>query len=154
MSLDLSSLLKPETPVVAENPPEKRKKLSPFDYVNSINRGNNISLDSDDPESVKKDYNAWIVNKAFSMHRDTIGAANMMNRCHAAPGWAQYLFLLNTVRPVNRRGPWYKSTKSEVIDLLMEVGKMSYRKAEQAARVITPSDIDRLKSSNNKGGMK
>ena len=55
---------------------DKLKKISPFDFVNSINYSKeNLIVD----ERTENEYNAFIVNRAMGFGKDTIIAGNEMN---------------------------------------------------------------------------
>jgi len=57
-------------------------KISPFDYVKSINETKKNLMrtgDSFEDALYERDYNPWVVNQAFSFHLDTILYANQMN---------------------------------------------------------------------------
>ena len=53
----------------------KLKKISPFDFANSIYNKDNLMID----ERTEKEYNPFIVNRAMGFGKDTCIAANEMN---------------------------------------------------------------------------
>lgn len=78
------------------------KKLTPFEYINSINSKSEIKHTDD--------YNPFMVNKLFSMHVDTILNAREMNKLgQYLPNQMQYDYYMSTVRK-GRRVWWYKNT--------------------------------------------
>ena len=46
--------------------------ISPFDYVKSINAGKNIMRGTDNDSLMERDYNAFIVNRNYSLFADTV----------------------------------------------------------------------------------
>ena len=58
---------------------DKLKKISPFDFVNSINYSKeDLIVD----ERTEKEYNPFIVNRAMGFGPDTVIAGNEMNSRH------------------------------------------------------------------------
>ena len=76
--------------------------ISPFDYVKSINAGKNIMRGTDNDSLMERDYNAFIVNRNYSLFADTVYLANEMNIRPNIDNRLQYEFLLNTLRPRKR----------------------------------------------------
>ncbi len=108
---------------------------NPFDYVNAILQNKKQLINDDITE---KDYNAFIVNRSLSYHKDCIMYANEMNRRHFLEKKLQNDFLLNTVRSQKRPfAKWVKSAKSEDLACIKQVFGFSDSKASEAARLLT-----------------
>lgn len=123
------------------------------DYLNSINHTKKYLLDDEDPGWVKN-YPAYIVNKCMSHHLDTIMYANEMNMNSHLPPQLQYDFFINTVRPRKRFSPWEKKQKVNDLESVKQYYGYSNEKARQALNILTPDEIEFIKSKLNKGGKK
>ena len=128
--------------------------ISPFEFVKAINKGRDIFGDHDNPEEVKKAYDAFIINKAFSFSRDTLPFANELNQRSQIPGHIQFAFLLNIVRPRYRQIDWVKAHKSDDLKLVKEYYGCNNERAQEALTILTSEDIDEIKKRRNKGGDK
>jgi len=125
---------------------------NPFDYVNAILQNKKQIITDDITE---KDYNAFIVNRSLSYHKDCIMYANEMNRSHFLDKKLQNDFLLNTVRSQKRPfAKWVKSAKSEDLTCIKQVFGFSDSKASEAARLLTKEQIQQLKEQTDIGGLK
>lgn len=123
------------------------------DYLNSINYSKKYLLDDEDPGWVKN-YPAYIVNKCMSHHLDTIMYANEMNMNSHLPSQLQYDFFINIVRPRKRFSPWEKKQKVNDLESVKQYYGYSNEKARQALNILTPDEIEFIKSKLNKGGKK
>ena len=77
----------------------KKKAISPFDFVNSINYSKENLIVDDWSE---KQYNAFIINKSLSHGVDTVIAANEMNSRTHLDTKMQYDFLRGIIRKKKR----------------------------------------------------
>lgn len=94
------------------------KKISPFDYINSINNKTDVSQTDD--------YAPFMVNKLFSMHVDTILNAKLMNDIgQYLPNKMQYDYYMSTIRK-GRRQWWYKNKNAQQ-NLDIEIVKELYK---------------------------
>jgi hypothetical protein len=104
-----------------------------------------------DPE-FDKEYQAFVINRAFSHHLDSLGAANLMNeRPHLEPA-LQFLFLLNTLRPRKRFSEWMKNTGSDDVSTVAEYYGCSERHARSLVTLHTPEQLVVLRKRLEKGG--
>jgi len=124
-------------------------KISPFDFVNSINDTKENLITDDWSED---QYNAFIVNKALSFTPDTIIYANEMNSRPHLEKVLQYQFLINIVRKKKRFSKWIKKEKIEAIDIIKEYYGYNTDKAKQAVSILSKEQIDEIKSKLYKGG--
>ena len=122
------------------------------DYLNSINFNKNYLMEED--PLWEKNYPEYIVNRCMSQHLDTIMFANEMNLCSHLDKKLQYDFFINTVRPRKRFSPWGKKQKVDNLELVKQYYGYSNEKAIQALRILTPTQIDFIRTKLNKGGKK
>ena len=105
-------------------------------------------------DSNEKDYVPFIVNKALSFHYDCIMYANQMNQLSGADKVMQFQYLLNTVRPWNRKyQKWLKPEKVENLECVKEYFGYSNEKAKAALEVLDDVQLDTIKKNLNKGGV-
>ena len=90
----------------------------------------------------------------MSHHMDTVMFANEMNRLPHLDKKLQYDFFINTVRSRRRFSPWDKKQKMNDLDVVKQYYGYSNEKARQALNILSPSQLDYIKSKLNKGGKK
>lgn len=128
----------------------KNKKISPFDFANSINfTKENLIVD----EASEKEYNPFIVNRAMGFSADTVIPANEMNARPHIDHKMQYDFLCAVVRKSKRYNKWMKS-EEENLEAVQEYFSYSFNKAKEALRMLSADDIEKikLKLATRKGG--
>ena len=140
------------------------KKLSPFDFIKSINEGKkgphllkdctaDDSLEAANPDAADKQYIPFIINRGLSYFKDTTLFANEMNIKPDIPARMQYDFYRNIVTPKRRFSKWGKKEKtSDDINLIKKVYNYSQEKAESVYKILTPNQIEQLHHLNDKGG--
>jgi hypothetical protein len=129
---------------------QKIKKISPFDFANSINfTKENLIVD----ERTEKEYNPFIVNRAMGFGKDTVIAGNEMNSRPHLDNKMQYDFLREVVRKSKRYNKWLK-TEEENIEAVQKFFGYSFIKAKEALSILTETDLDRIKlyQTTSKGG--
>lgn len=123
------------------------------DYLNTINVTKKNLMSGEDP-LWEKYYPAYIINKCMSHHLDTVMYANEMN-CHPAlDRKLQYDFYINTVRSRKRFSPWDKKQKMSDLEVVKQYYGYSNEKAKQALTILTPTQLDFIKTKLNTGGKK
>jgi len=127
----------------------KLKKISPFDYANSIYNKDNLMID----ERTEKEYNPFIVNRAMGFGKDTCIAANEMNSRPHLDNKLQYDFLMDVVRKGKRYNKWLKS-EEENIEAIQKFFGYSFIKAKETLNLLSDTQIDIIKVylENSKGG--
>ena len=85
---------------------------------------------------------------------DTLAYANEMNRYSGLDNKLQYDFFINIVRPRKRFSPWGKKQKIDDLDLVKQYYDYSNEKAKQALRILSPQQLDYIRTKLNKGGKK
>lgn len=126
-------------------------KLSPFDFVNSLNSREKPDLIGDDIES-EKAYNAFIINRQFSYFPDTIFLANELNSKHHIPVKAQYEFYRNTIRPRKRWAKWHKAIVDENINVVSKYYGISKKVASSSVDLLAFDELSRMKEELSPGG--
>jgi hypothetical protein len=140
------------------------KKLSPFDFLNSINSGikspdlfeserqtsntSGASLDS-----VEKQYVPFMVNRGLSYFRDTVLYANEMNRYYRLSGKLQYDFLRTSIRPSKRFAKWTKKASDDDVKLVMDAYGYSMSKASAVVELLSESQKKSICQYLDKGGI-
>ena len=122
------------------------------DYLNTINQTKQYLMDED--PGWEKNYPPFVINKCMSQHLDTIMFANEMNQYPGLDKKLQYDFFINIVRPRKRFSPWGKKEKVDNLELVKQYYGYSTEKAVQALEILTPTQLDVIKTKLNKGGKK
>lgn len=127
--------------------------MNPFDFVRAIGQTKkDVIREADDPQSAEKGYNPFIVNRAFSYHRDTIMLANQVNSMPAASNLMQFDFLINMVRPSKRYAKWHKPEVDERAELVSEYFGCGPKRAREYLTLLGDKDVDQIKESLRRGG--
>ena len=129
---------------------QKLKKISPFDFANSINHTKEVLIVD---ERTEKEYNPFIVNRAMGFGKDTVIAGNEMNARPHLDNKLQYDFLRSVVRKAKRYNKWLKS-EEENIEAIQKFFGYSFMKAKEALNLLSETEIDLIKLHLNtsKGG--
>ena len=126
----------------------KIKKLSPFEWVDSIYTNKYIMEDLNENQ-----YEPYMVNKALSMGADTTLPANEMNRRYHADKRLQYDYLINKVTAKKRYNKWIKAETVEAVESVQEYYGYSKHKALQVLPLLSESDLEKIKKRLRKGGL-
>ena len=127
------------------------KKLSPFDFLNSINMSKKDLME--DPET-ENQYVPFVVNRSLSYFPDTVALANEMNKYHHLDNRLQYSFLINTIRKRKRFSKWIKSELENNIDKVKEYYGYSDAKARQILPLLSTDQLNIIINKVDKGGRK
>jgi Bacteriophage clamp loader A subunit len=127
--------------------------LTPFDFIKSVSHSKkDLIRDSEYPEQIEKQYNAYIVNRGFSYFEDTILHANEMNmRAHLFND-AQYRYYLGVLRSRNRFSKWHKAEKNTDLDAIQEVYAVNRTVAKMYLKTLSKDDLKRVHEKLQKGG--
>lgn len=124
-------------------------KLSPFDFVNSINDKRYLMVS---PE-VERMYTPFVVNRALMASVDTLPFIQFLNKCPALPHKMQYDYLYHGLRKMKRYGKWAKNEKHEYLDDVIKQYKVSQTKAAEICERLTLDQLKILRAKlNNIGG--
>lgn len=140
--------------VFGESPPEEQlelptAKISPFDFINSINH-TKVDIMVDD--WCERQYAPYVVNKGLSFSSDTVIQCNEVNSRPHIDKKLQYQFLINTIRPRKRYNKWIKASKLESIELIKQYYGYSTEKAHQVLSILTQEQIETIQEKLKKGG--
>lgn len=137
------------------------KKLSPFDFLNSINAGGKPNVfaghqsheDGLDHESPSRAYVPFIINRGLSYFRDTVLIANVMNQYSNLAPKMQYDFLSGMIHPRKRFSKWTKAEddSKEVKAIMTKYGYSSVR-AREALTILKKEEVAAIIQSQNRGG--
>lgn len=128
---------------------------NPFDYVSAINyTKKDLMTDTDNDELAEAGYNPYLTNKALSYFPDTILYANEMNMHYNADNKLQFQYLLNIVRPKKRFSKWAKRQDSDDFEAVKQYFKYNNAKTEQAISLLSPEQIEQIRTILDTGGMK
>ena len=106
-------------------------------------------------EGNEGDYVPFVVNKALSFHQDCILRANEMNRFPSTDRLLQYHYLINSIRGYKRPFQrWQKKEIIENIEAIKQYYNFSEDKAKEALLILKEDQIDIIKKSLEKGGIK
>ena len=127
------------------------KKLSPFDFLNSINSTKKDLMEDPDTEN---QYVPFVVNRTLSYFPDTVAIANEMNKYHHLDAKLQYQFLINIVRKRKRFSKWIKSDLENNIEKVKEYYGYSMDKARQVMPLLSTDQLNIIINKVDKGGRK
>ena len=127
--------------------------LTPFDFIKSVSHSkNDLIRESDYPDQIEKQYNAYIVNRGFSYFEDTILHANEMNMRANLFNDAQYRYYLGVLRSRNRFSKWHKAEKNADLDAIQEVYSVNRTVAKMYLKTLSKEDLKRVHKKLQKGG--
>ena len=121
------------------------------DYLKAINKSKEPLMDSED-HFIERDYVPYVVNRCLSFFPDTIIQTNEVNLRYSMDKKMQFDFLRGTIRKGNRYSPWMKENLPKDIELVKEYFNYSNKKAKEALDILTPEDLENIKSKLLKGG--
>ena len=127
-------------------------KISPFDFIKSIN-DTKVNIVSEDDENAKY-YNAFVINRSLSYFPDTIYFANEMNKYYQLDVDMQYNFLLNIVRKRKRFSKWDKASTINNVNIIKSYFGYSDEKSRQVADLLTDDQITSIQQKVSLGGRK
>lgn len=106
-----------------------------------------VDIFSQDVNAAEKGYNTFMVNRALSLHNDSLFHANEMNRNYHLDKRTQFNYFLHSVRARKRPFvPWAKKEKnSEDIVAIKWYFQYSEIKAIAALRVLPEAEVERIR---------
>lgn len=125
--------------------------MNVFDIVNNIS--NSRSQLEFTPE-VDKLYNQYIINLAFSYYPDTVLIADELNKHKTLTNRQHYEIMFSLVNKKKRFSKWVKTKKHDDAKLISEYYNVSNRKALEIVRFFSDRDLNEIKLSLDKGGIK
>jgi hypothetical protein len=109
-----------------------------WSFVNSISEDKTYLYD----EHTAKEYTPFTINRAFSIHVDTLHYASVMNQCYNLDKKMQHDYLFHSIPKKVRRKKWLKKSDEEkreakVIEDVGEVIGYNFLKARSFWRTLT-----------------
>ena len=140
-----------------------QKKITPFDFITSINsgpKGKDLLEDATadqqalpDPDSPEKAYVSFMVNRGLSYFQDSVLFANEMNLHAHLPPKMQYDFLRHGIRPRKRFSKWFKKIPdSKDIQIIMKEYGYSSTRAYEVLPLFSQDALMDLHKKHDKGG--
>ena len=128
------------------------EKLSPFTFVNGINKKDYCFTDE-----TNSAYDKYLITKAFSYFQDTIEVANAANMYPQMGDKQHFDLFYHGISKGNRYTKWPKRiVKYEDLNVkeVAEFLELSIQKTEEALELMTDVQIEDLKNMlSNKGGI-
>lgn len=141
-------------PEQTEEVEQKVKKLSPFDFLNSINfsKTDLIRDEYGINEEREKQYSSFLINRGLSYFVDTIEHSQNMNMYDSFldPIMANDYYL-NSVRKRKRFSKWAKKINNKTIETIMEFYQVSYQKAIDFSKILTKEQLKVIEETLNNG---
>lgn len=125
------------------------------EWLPSITEKRGYMFEKGKEEEIERKYPSFMINRALSQYEDTVLFANEVNRLSSSlDPKLQYDFLYYLVPKKKRFSKWAKAQKSDKINTLVEVYKISVRKAEEISDLLSEEDFENLRNYLDKGGKK
>ena len=117
-----------------------------FDVIKNINVNKNEEIRN---EMISL-YDLFIINKAFSLHSDTIFYANVMNMNSQISKKLQYDYYMNSIKKRNRWVKWpkKKTDKDDIVNFISDHLSMNYKNAANISKILTISEISEIRKEN------
>lgn len=135
-----------DSPSKKKDKEETSNKVSFFDLFNDIsNHGDYLDNYFTVNKELPKEYNAYMMNKAFSNFPDTIFIANELNKYSNLPDEMQWRFYKNLVLKKKRFSKWFKSLEEkEPIELLAKMFNCSVKEMRKNIYVIPKEKLNEI----------
>lgn len=98
-------------------------------------------------------YEAFLVNRAFSLTADTVLAAALMNERSWLPADIQATFYIHAVRPRSRWEKWPKGLEDKDADTVAGYYGMSTREAKAHAKLHTKKQLTEMRKMLDDGAV-
>lgn len=142
-------------PIVKKETISKKSEYTPFDFIASASQTKvDLVKTAEIPEQIEKQYNAYIVNRGFSIYEDTILHANEMNKYPNLYKDAQYKYYLGALRPRKRYTDWPKTNKDKTLDMIQKCYQCNRTIARHYASILTSENIKMINKIMDPGGSK
>lgn len=116
------------------------EKITPFTYLGYINSGTKGDIVVDD-----KIYNQYLINRALSLHIDTIAIVNEINKYGSISNQMHFDFLRNMVTPRKRFAKWPKPKEHGDASVISTYYGISVKKAYDYIGLLSDEDIAQMK---------
>lgn len=111
----------------------EEKKISVFDLFDDISQhGKFLDTYFSINGKLPKEYNVYMLNKAFANFPDTVLLVNELNKYYDIPNEMHWRFLKNSVEKRKRYSKWFKKLEDEEpIEMLAKYFKCSVREMQK-----------------------
>ena len=124
-------------------------KMNLSEVLNAINYDKTPLLEDDLQE---KAYVPFVINRSLSYFPDTILYANQVNHYNQLDNKIQFDYLRLSLRPRKRFSKWIKSQEEDDLQLIKDHYNYSNERATEVLRVLTPNQIEDIRSLYEYGG--
>ena len=124
-------------------------KMNLSEVLNAINYDKTPLLEDDLQE---KAYVPFVINRSLSYFPDTILYANQVNHYNQLDNKMQFDYLRLSLRPRKRFSKWIKSQEEDDLQLIKDHYNYSNERATEVLRVLTPNQIEDIRSLYRYGG--
>lgn len=108
----------------------------------------------EDESDFKKVYVPFVVNMALSYHVDCLEIVNYINCYPNVDKLLHYHYLLNSIRPMNRRyQKWEKKVKDSALEAIKEYFSCSIGKAKEISKLLSADQKKEIIKKMDKGGI-
>ncbi len=119
-----------------------------FDFADALSSSKEDLFRAEDG----KGYDAFMLNRAFSYHQDTVLYANEMNRFAGLDKLLQHDFYLHALRRRKRYGAWAKKEKNDDRELIAKLLQCNRRLADAYLRILTSEQVAEIRNVYTEGG--
>lgn len=113
----------------------------------------NVFVD-DDEKRAFLNKSMWPILTTLSMYSDCVMQANVVNMIHHVTSEMKYDFLLNTIRGYKRSYNYAKKQKHSDLSHIAEYYGVNMNIAKQYHDLLSPQDIEEIKTKLDKGGIR
>ncbi len=124
-------------------------KMNLSEVLNAINYDKTPLLEDDLQE---KAYVPFVINRSLSYFPDTILYTNQVNHYNQLDKKMQFDYLRLSLRPRKRFSKWIKSQEEDDLQLIKDHYNYSNERATEVLRVLTPNQIEDIRSLYKYGG--
>lgn len=96
-------------------------------------------------EKTEKEFNIFLICKAFSYYLDTVIFAEDVSKMKHVTNKMKHDYLLHSIRSRNRYTPWFKRENPDDFELVQKHFKYSSSKTKIVMKILTKEDIDKIK---------
>jgi len=126
------------------------KETNVFDVIKNLSWIKDTSKST--TEKLLLEYNAFIVNKGFSLYLDTILYSNEMNINNKIPRKYQYDYYMNAIRKKNRWSKWPPKSDDifDKLSLISRAYNVNLRRASTINKLLSKSQFKKIEQRYSK----
>ena len=122
-----------------------------FDYRDAIMVNKENLLRTDDPE-VLKGFDPFMIRRCLAQSKDTLLAAEQMNKLHGVTPWMQWCYALHTVPARKRYDKWSKKGPIDPdVKMISEYFYISMEKASEYVRFLPKEVLAEIREKVERG---